>query len=375
MISTRPSPAPGRMRTRAWAWLAGADERVLTLVPSERSFLEAQGMVIFAMACVTGFAVAVAASGWWDVPVTHVLWLGLAWTVVICIIDRLIYKSFGTGRVANLALAVPRAALSVMLALVLGLPMVQFIFSPSIDNQLSHSITVRQKQARTAAIAFYEPKIKTANAQIAAIEGNETALQNRVSKFTRLSGCEGNEPSCSHTHLPGCGHWCRYYARQATSARAALDRARPEDQKTIAGLRKNMAAWKADEANEIQNRVRALHDDRDLLARGEALSAIQKQHPEVTKYILFVLGLFICLDLVALVMKVSHLLTTGATYEQVAAALRARDRLEAHRLIEETAVLEKRFTKEALAEGDVDEVRINVDRARRIANEEALGQA
>ena len=375
MISTRPSPALGRMRTRAWAWLAGADERVLTLVPSERSFLEAQGMVIFAMACVTGFAVAVAASGWWDVPVTHVLWLGLAWTVVICIIDRLIYKSFGTGRVANLALAVPRAALSVMLALVLGLPMVQFIFSPSIDNQLSHSITVRQKQARTAAIAFYEPKIKTANAQIAAIEGNETALQNRVSKFTRLSGCEGNEPSCSHTHLPGCGHWCRYYARQATSARAALDRARPEDQKTIAGLRKNMAAWKADEANEIQNRVRALHDDRDLLARGEALSAIQKQHPEVTKYILFVLGLFICLDLVALVMKVSHLLTTGATYEQVAAALRARDRLEAHRLIEETAVLEKRFTKEALAEGDVDEVRINVDRARRIANEEALGQA
>jgi hypothetical protein len=57
---------------------------------------------------------------------------------------------------------VPRAALSVMLALVLGLPMVQFIFRPSIDNQLSHSITVRQKQARESAIAFYEPKIKTA---------------------------------------------------------------------------------------------------------------------------------------------------------------------------------------------------------------------
>jgi hypothetical protein len=135
-----------------------------------------------------------------------VLWLGIAWTVVICIIDRLIYKSFGTGRVANLALAVPRAALSVMLALVLGLPMVQFIFRPSIDNQLSHSIT-------------------------------------------------------------------------------------------------------------------------------------------------------------------------GAAYEEVAAALRERDRLEAHRLTEETAVLRKRFTKEAKAEEDVDEVRIDVDRARRIAREEALGQA
>jgi hypothetical protein len=115
-MSTRlsfPRPKAGRVRTRVWTWLAGADDRVLALVPSERSFLEAQGMVIFAMACVTGFAVAVAASGWWDVPVTNVLWLGIAWTVVICIIDRLIYKSFGTGRKANLALAVPRAALSV----------------------------------------------------------------------------------------------------------------------------------------------------------------------------------------------------------------------------------------------------------------------
>src|SRR5580765_5509738 len=184
MISTRPSPAPGRMRTRAWAWLAGADERVLTLVPSERSFLEAQGMVIFAMACVTGFAVAVAASGWWDVPVTNVLWLGLAWTIVICIIDRLIYKSFGTSRSANLALAVPRAALSVMLALVLGLPMVQFIFQPSISKQLTQTSVAEQKSARQAAITFYEPKIKQAAAEIASIQNAETTLENRVQKFT-----------------------------------------------------------------------------------------------------------------------------------------------------------------------------------------------
>jgi hypothetical protein len=74
-------------------------------------------------------------------------------------------------------------------------------------------------------------------------------------------------------------------------------------------------------------------------------------------------------------MKVSHLLITGAAYEEVAAALRERDRLEAHRLTEGTAVIRKRFTNEAKAEGDVDEVRIDVDRARRIAREEALGQA
>jgi len=211
-----------KRRRPSWSWFAGADERVLALVPSERSFLEAQGLVIFAMALVTGFAVTVAGSGWWNVPITHILWLGLVWTVVICIVDRLIYKSFGTSRRANLVLAVPRAVLSLMLALVLGLPMVQFIFKPSISNQLTLTSAAAQKDARKAALVFYEPKIAKATKQISAIQDHETSLENRISKFTRLSGCEDNEPSCSHTHRTGCGHWCQYYARQATIARATF---------------------------------------------------------------------------------------------------------------------------------------------------------
>src|SRR5262245_2757110 len=175
-------------RRLGWAWFAGADARVLSLVPSERSFLQAQGLVIVAMAGVTGFAVAVAGSGWWNVPITHLLWLGAVWTAVICIVDRLIYKSFGTSRIGNLLLAIPRAALSVMLALVLGLPMVQFIFQPSISEQLTRTTAVEQKEARQAAIAFYAPKIEQAAKQIAAIEKREAALKERVSKFTRLSG-------------------------------------------------------------------------------------------------------------------------------------------------------------------------------------------
>src|SRR6478736_620268 len=347
-----------KRRRPSWSWFAGADERVLALVPSERSFLEAQGLVIFAMALVTGFAVTVAGSGWWNVPITHLLWLGVVWTALICIVDRLIYKSFGTGRRANLALAVPRAALSVMLALVLGLPMVQFIFKPSISNQLTHTSVAAQKDARQASIAFYEPKIKDATAQIAALKAKETTLANRVSTFTRLSGCESNEPSCSHTHRTGCGHWCKYYAAQATTARAALARDRADD-------------WQRSEARETSTRVAAIDQDQDLLARAQALSAIERQHPEVSRYVLFVLGLFVCLDLVALVMKLSHLLITGAVYEEVAAALRERDRVEAHRLREQTAVLRKRITGEAHADTAVDEVRVDVEQTRRISDEKA----
>jgi uncharacterized protein DUF4407 len=359
-------------RKLGWAsWFAGSDSRVLALVPSEQSFLEAQGLVILAMACVTGFAVAVAGSGWWNIPITHILWLGAVWAAVICIIDRLIYKSFGTSRRANVLLAIPRAALSVMLALVLGLPMVQFIFKPSIQNQLSRTTAVEQKDAQKSAIAFYEPKIRQATAQIAAVQARETTLQNRIARFTRLSGCESNEPSCSHTHKTGCGHWCRYYAQQASNAMALLNRSRPADRQKIAALTASIKEWQSREATESRTRVESIAGDRDLLARAEALSAIEKQHPEVSQYVLFVLGLFVCLDLVALVMKLSHLLVGGAVYEEVAAELRERDRLEAHRLREETAVLRKRITEETSADIHVDEVRIDADRARRIADEQA----
>ncbi len=360
-----------RRRRLSWAWFAGADARVLALVPSERSFLEAQGLVIVAMACVTGFAVAVAGSGWWNVPITHILWLGLVWTAVICIVDRLIYKSFGTSRRANLLLAVPRAALSLMLALVLGLPMVQFIFKPSISNQLTLTSAAAQKDARKAALVFYEPKIAQATKQIAAIQDNEITLENRVSKFTRLSGCENNEPSCSHTHRTGCGHWCKYYARQASIARATLARDRAGDRTKLAALRAQISDWQRSESAETRTRVTAIANDQDLLARAQALSTIERQHPEVRRYVVFVLGLFVCLDLVALMMKLSHLLIGGAVYEEVAAELRERDRLEAHRLRERTAMLRKRITGEAGADTDVDEVRIEGERTRRIAAEGA----
>jgi hypothetical protein len=373
MTSTRTTTPEGdhkaRTRSLGWAWFAGADERVLALVPSERGFLQAQGLVIVAMAGVTGFAVAVAGSGWWNVPITHLLWLGIAWTAVICIVDRLIYKSFGTSRVGNLLLAIPRAALSVMLALVLGLPMVQFIFEPSIAEHLTRTTAVQQKEARQAAIAFYAPKIEQATAQIAAIERHEAALEERIGKFTRLSGCEKDDASCSRTHRTGCGHWCRYYATQVSIARAALERARPLDGKKIAALRAQIDDLHRAQATETRARVDAISSDRDLLARAEALSAIEREHPEVARYVLFVLGLFVCLDLVALAMKLSHLFVTGAVYEEVAAALREQDRLEAHRLREQTALLRERISGEARTEAAVDEARLEVDRTRRIAEE------
>ena len=57
-------------------------------------------------------------------------------------------------------------------------------------------------------------------------------------------------------------------------------------------------------------------------------------------------------------LKLTHLLSTGGAYERSAAALRAMDVVESHRMQERAAVLTRRITLEARAEEDADELRI-----------------
>jgi hypothetical protein len=57
-------------------------------------------------------------------------------------------------------------------------------------------------------------------------------------------------------------------------------------------------------------------------------------------------------------LKLTHLFSTGGAYERAAAALRATDLVEVHRLQERATVLTHRITLEARAQQDDDKVRI-----------------
>jgi hypothetical protein len=357
---------PGRW-SRGWAWFAGADPRVLAHAPGERSFTEALGMVVAALAVASGFTLSVAASNWWNVPISHVLWVGAAWWVVIVLVERLVLKSFGTRRRWYPLLILPRVALTLAIALVFGVPMVQLVFKPSIENQLSITATQQKREATTAAGDFYGPRIKAARQEIAAIGQHEETLTRQVAHFDLLRGCEANEPSCSYTHKTGCGNWCRYYERKAQAARAELAAARPEDRRTVAKLQADIGRWQAAEQAEIASRHRAIDGNVDMLARQEALTAVERAHPEVSKYVLFVLLLFVFLDLVPLTMKVFHLLSSGGAYEEVAAAYRELDRSEAARLHQHAIVRRSQVEERARAELDVAAVEIGLERARRLA--------
>jgi hypothetical protein len=347
-----------------WAWFAGGDGYVLRNVPSEASFLNGLGMWVAGMAIISGFGMTVAASQWWSTSITSVLWVLPLWAVLYCLIERLVLKSFGTSWAWNLVLTIPRLVLSLAIALVIGLPVAQVIYSGSINDELSKTTTTRIHQATNEITRTYGAKIAAAQKEITAAQAKEASLQRQVTNSRFLADCEAGLQSCSQTHKLGRGPYFRRDARRAAAAAAELKRARPQIEATIAANRRKIEIWRAAESSQIANRIATIKADRDFLARQAALERVEKASPAVRKYVEFFLAFLIAIDLVALMLKLTHLFSTGGAYERSAAALRANDLVEVHRLQERANVLTRRITLQSQALQDADELRIRGEISR-----------
>ena len=120
-----------------------------------------------------------------------------------------------------------------------------------------------------------------------------------------------------------------------------------------------MKLWQAAETAQVANRTTSIKADPGrFLARQAALERVEKANPAVTKYVEFFLAFLIAIDLVAIVLKLTHLFSTGGAYERSAAALRATDLVEVHRRQEQAGVLTHRISLEARAEKTADDRRI-----------------
>jgi len=347
-----------------WAWFAGGDGYVLRNVPSEASFLNGLGMWVAGMAIVSGFGMTVAASQWWSTSITSVLWVLPLWAVLYCLIERLVLKSFGTSWAWNLVLTIPRLVLSLAIALVIGLPVAQVIYSGSINDELSKTTTTRIHQATNEITRTYGAKIAAAQKEITVAQAEEASLQRQVTNSRFLADCEAGLQTCSQTHKLGRGPYFRRDARRAAAAAAELKRARPQIEATIAANRRKIEIWRAAESSQIANRIATIKADRDFLARQAALERVEKASPAVRKYVEFFLAFLIAIDLVALMLKLTHLFSTGGAYERSAAALRANDLVEVHRLQERANVLTRRITLQSQALQDADELRIRGEISR-----------
>ena len=359
-----------------WAWFTGADPRVVQLAPSELNFLRRLGLLAAAMAVVSGLVLASAASNWWNLSLIQALWIAPVFTALMVLVERAVLSSFSTKWLLNALIALPRVALSLAAAAVLGLPATQFIFSRSIENQMSATAAAQAHAARAGAIRFYQPKIAAAEAQIASMRAHESSLTQAVIRYTELAQCEAGEVACSQTHKLGCGPVCHRDLDVAASKRNELASIKSSDAQKTDELKTRIAQWQGAEQKEISGRTKAIDGNTDFLARQDALQAVEKTHPSVAKYVTFCLAWFVALDLLCLILKLCHMASSGCAYEHAAEALRKQDAVGVYDLTEQATVGRRRITAQARADEEVDEVAIAVDREHRIAAAEAsLGTA
>jgi len=102
-------------------------------------------------------------------------------------------------------LTIPRLALSLAIALVIGLPIAQVIYSGSINDELSKTTTARIHEATNQITRTYDAKIAAAQKEIAAAQAKEASLQRKVTNSRFLADCEAGLASCSQTTSSAVG--------------------------------------------------------------------------------------------------------------------------------------------------------------------------
>jgi hypothetical protein len=372
--STRPRLAPQRAgrqrggRRLALAWCAGVRSSVLADCPSERGLYNALGFAVLLTALMSGFTMTVALGYVLGVAAIRLWPVGLLWGAVIFNIDRLL-QMMAAGKRMFLSL-IPRLAISLIIGIGIAEPLVLIFNHREIDNQIQYTTQQEVQRTQTSITNYYEPQIAAAQQQIAGIQSEEASLQAQVNRNDFLADCEANEAVCSYTHELGCGPFCHHYQQLAATAQEQLNTERPQAQATIGQLNSKIQNVEADEKTEIKSGTDAITSGNGFIAREEALSQIIRAHPVVGFEVWFLRIGLITLDLLPLIIKYLHVVFGEAAYERINLADRRREGSRAHRIDVDVKVETARIEEQGAADTEVNRVKIQAERDRRIADAE-----
>lgn len=349
------------------AWFAGADLRVLRRAPSEHTFYNALGTTVLLLAAANGFAACLAVGYMLQIPPGHLWWLGISWAAIVaCGVERLVLQlPTSKKRLVPLVL-VPRIALSLFLAVQLGEPLVLRANQGEINNALSVAKTTETEAAVTKAAEFYEPKILADQRKIDRINASMATLASHAEENRFLSECETNTPSCSVTGKPTCKAFCHHFARLAIEAKAKLAAREPESRSRVGVLEAEIKNLERAQKSQERSRGKGIGQNGGLLAREEALETLESAHPVVRNEVWFLRFLFLSLDLLPLSAKVLRLLSINSPYEEISAAARQHDSLDAHATQETVRVERDRLAEQARADIEVNREHIWLGATRRI---------
>lgn len=323
------------------ARLGGAQPDTLREAPGDAARYTTMGAVLIGTAAVAAVSAAFALDTAVKLPAVPALLIGALWGVLILNLDRMLVVSMArrAGFWRNLAAAIPRLALALLIGAVISVPLVLRIFEPEIDNELqvihSENLIASQKKldARFADIqamqARFDELQRVANGQPAVGVADDPdvrkaqevadAAEKAYNEAFEDARCEATGECGTHKRGEG-GAFNRAQAK-ANEANALLKAAQERLARAQEAAQKRIAASAAAAQEELKTLGPALQKRKDeraaaqrrldegehgndgLLARLEALNRLSDGRPMMWLAHWALLLLFACVELLPVLAK------------------------------------------------------------------------
>ncbi|MGA1838245.1 DUF4407 domain-containing protein [Herbiconiux sp. 11R-BC] len=347
--------------SNAMAWLGGARLDVLQDAAGDRARFVAMGGVILSTALLSAVSAAFALKMAVGAPLAVAVIVGVFWGAIILNLDRLLIigmaKQKGVAR--NIALALPRVVLALIIGTVISTPLTLQIFSAEINSEIQ-VMQAEQKAAfeermaadpRFAAIPSLEESIAsnqaivdkglqtdlssdpnyaaavaaTADAQ-KAFDAAQTAYLAEIDG-TGGTGVRGDGAVTASKLAAMQAAQTRLTAAQAaeqaaqtaaqsnlqSSAQSRLDAAKAQ----LATDQASLATAQNERATEQANYDSAVNNSAGLLSRLSALFRLGEANPLLNVAHIMIAALFVCIELLPVIVKVLANLGTPTAYDRL----------------------------------------------------------
>jgi hypothetical protein len=359
------------------AGLAGARADILEVAPGARSRFVALGGVLLSTGGLAvlsaSFAVHMALGVWWPLAVV----IGLGWGAVVVNLDRmlLVGMAHDASLKRNLALAVPRVGLALVLGIVISTPLTLQVFHREIDSQVvalqaeasdtyKHNLdgderfrglpALRTKVASERSViasgGATDPALTTLRDEVSAAQAAYDQAQHTAQDLTARAQCElngtcGTRQAGSGTAYQQAKAAADAQAGAVTAAKADLDAATAAAS-TAQGRSAQQAqgVLAADQAElsrltDEQTRLQAAFDATNannggILLRLQALSRLSDTNATLGAAHLMLSLLFISIEILPVLMKVLLNISPPTAYDRLA-ALRDRTDIDVEALQQE----------------------------------------
>ncbi|WP_328645146.1 DUF4407 domain-containing protein [Amycolatopsis sp. NBC_00348] len=350
------------MNLRMWlARLAGARPDILAKTPGDLAKHATMGGVLISTSAVAGLSAFFALNSVLDLSWPICVVVGFGWAVLILNLDRMLVVSMsGAGSLRrNLATALPRLVLAIVLGTVISTPLVLRVFEQEINAELTTMKAENVQHSKDALNKTYD--------DIAKLEAAEKGLQDVISgKTTRAvsddpdvkaaqaafdsanraydeaeksAQCE-LDGTCG-TKRPGDGDAYRQKQVAADTARGARDEAKRKlddlsakaagsiqngsasdveaAKAKLPGVQRDLATQRELRRTAEDEATQAQDHNSGLLARLEALGRITDGHPVGWTAHLMLFLLFLCIEVLPVLTKILAGLGPPTTYDRLLA--------------------------------------------------------